>query len=98
MLLRGNNRRNIELPDLYLLLKKITYKDFDSREWTSFTCTLDHRITRTATGTRPYVSGTAVIWPTSCDRKHTAKEACDLYLVILSDYFYHDLMHGDDHP
>ncbi|KAK9323307.1 hypothetical protein V1517DRAFT_337990 [Lipomyces orientalis] len=79
-------------------LKKITYREFDSSAYTSFTCTPGHPITLTLTTIRACASRNAVIWPTRCDRKQTVKEACDLHLDILSDYFYHDLVVGDIHP
>ncbi|KAK9429821.1 hypothetical protein V1505DRAFT_373095 [Lipomyces doorenjongii] len=79
-------------------LKKITYKEFNSSEWTSFTCTPHHRLTLTTTAASSHMSGNGVFWPTRCDRKHTVKEACDLHLDILSDYFYQDLVRGDSHP
>ncbi|KAJ8098152.1 hypothetical protein POJ06DRAFT_296709 [Lipomyces tetrasporus] len=79
-------------------LKKIMYHEFDSSEWTSFTCTPDHRLTLTTTGTRPCISGNRVFWFTRCDRQLPVKEACDLHLDILSDYFYQDLVRGDNHP
>ncbi|KAK9373966.1 uncharacterized protein V1513DRAFT_485645 [Lipomyces chichibuensis] len=81
-------------------LKKITYREFQSHKWTSFTCTPHHRLALTTTATSPCImsSGIRVQWTTRCDRKHTVKEACDLQLDILSDYFYQDLVRGDSHP
>ncbi|KAK9352822.1 hypothetical protein V1523DRAFT_412773 [Lipomyces doorenjongii] len=51
-------------------LKTITFQKFDSREWTSFTCTQDYRLTLTTTGTRPCISekDKGVIWFTRCGR------------------------------
>ncbi|KAK9247267.1 hypothetical protein V1506DRAFT_512704 [Lipomyces tetrasporus] len=81
-------------------LKEITYQEFDSRAMSSFTCTPDHRLALTTTGTRPSfcVTNNSVTWYTRCDRKLPVKEACDLHLDILSDYFYQDLVHRDNHP
>ncbi|KAK9244545.1 hypothetical protein V1506DRAFT_313784 [Lipomyces tetrasporus] len=79
-------------------LKKITYREFNSRKWTSFTCTPHHRLALTTTATSPRMSGIHVFWTTRCDRKHAGKEVCDLHLDILSDYFYQDLVRGDSHP
>ncbi|KAK9373147.1 uncharacterized protein V1513DRAFT_465939 [Lipomyces chichibuensis] len=49
-------------------LKTITFQIFDSRKWTSFTCTPDYRLTATTSGTRPCISRKSVSWFTRCDR------------------------------
>ncbi|KAK9260732.1 hypothetical protein V1519DRAFT_447740, partial [Lipomyces tetrasporus] len=75
-----------------------TYTQFNSRKRSSFTCTPDHRLTLTTTGISPCISGKSIPWFTRCDRKLAVKEACDLNLDILCDYFYQDLVDGDNHP
>jgi len=79
-------------------LKRITYQEFDSPACTSFTCTPDHHLTLVTAGTRPFLSDTTITWITRCDRKNVVKDTNDLYLDVLSDVFFRDLVDGDDEP
>ncbi|KAK9490890.1 hypothetical protein V1508DRAFT_434437 [Lipomyces doorenjongii] len=89
---RGRQTRCIDVaPPATGKLKEITYQKFDSSARSSFTCTPNHRLTLTTIGTRPSISRNSVTWFTRRDREHTMKEAGDLHLDILSDYFYQDL-------
>ena len=79
-------------------LKRILYRDFDSRVWKTFCCTPDHRMPLFSYGTSPSQTKETLTWFTRCDRRHGKKEAAELHIDLLSDAFYRDLIDGDDRP